>query len=92
MVGPTSEFSLFFRVKPGESEDLRAALVKLQNTPGYRPGDYGISIKTIHEARFVLFDDDTRLAFMTTFDGPWEVYMEAYSRPAWMIFDVGVSQ
>ena len=50
MVGPTSEFSLFFRVKPGESEDLRAALVKLQNTPGYRPGDYGISIKTIHEA------------------------------------------
>jgi hypothetical protein len=25
-VGPTSEFSLFFRVKPGEGEGLRAAL------------------------------------------------------------------
>jgi hypothetical protein len=89
MVGPTSEFSLFFRVKPGESEDLRAALVKLQNTPGYRPGDYGISIKTIHEARFVLFDDDTRLAFMTTFDGPWEVYMDDFfnSGPTLALFD-----
>ena len=32
-VGPTTEFSLFFRVKPGESESLRAALKDLQNTP-----------------------------------------------------------
>src|SRR5215217_1033628 len=67
-VGPTSEFSLFFHVRPGEGESLRAALRHLQETPGYRPGDHGIAIKTIHEARFVLFDDDTRLAFMTSFD------------------------
>ena len=37
-VGPTSEFSLFFRVKPGEGASLRAALRDLQDTPGYRPG------------------------------------------------------
>ena len=48
--GPTSEFSLFFRVKPGEGESLRAALNDLQQTPGYRPGDYGMAIATIHEA------------------------------------------
>jgi len=90
MVGPTSEFSLFFRVKPGESEALRAALVDLQNTPGYRPGDYDVAIKTIHEARFVLFDDDTRLAFMTSFDGPWDAYMEDFfsSGPTLGLFDV----
>ena len=70
MVGPTSEFSLFFRVKPGEGPALRAALQDLQNTPGYRDGDYNVAIQTIHEARSVLFDDDTRLAFMTSFDGP----------------------
>src|SRR5215212_6216262 len=68
-VGPTSEFSLFFRVKAGEGENLRTALRDLQETPGYRPGDYGMAIATIHEARFVLFDDDTRLAFLTSFDG-----------------------
>lgn len=71
-VGPTSEFSLFFRVTPGSGPSLRAALDNLQDTPGYRPGDYGITIQTIHEARFVLFDEDTRLAFVTSFDGPWD--------------------
>src|SRR5213083_2838127 len=89
-VGPTSEFSLFFRVKPGEGESLRAALRDLQDTPGYRPGDHGLAISTIHEARFVLFDDDTRLAFITSFDGPWDVYMEDFftSGPTLALFDV----
>ena len=87
--GPTSEFSLFFRVKPGAGESLRAALRALQETPGYRPGEYGIAISTIHEARFVLFDDDTRLAFMTSFDGPWDSYMEDFftSGPTLALFD-----
>src|SRR5215203_968110 len=90
VVGPTSEFSLFFRVIPGHGEALRAALRELQNTPGYRPGDYGVAIGTIHEARFVLFDDDTRLAFVTSFDGPWDAYMEDFftSGPTLGLFDV----
>jgi hypothetical protein len=88
--GPTSEFSLFFRVKPGEGGALRDALRVLQETPGYRPGDYGMAIRTIHEARFVLFDDDTRLAFVTSFDGPWDAYMEDFftSGPTLALFDV----
>jgi hypothetical protein len=62
----------------------------LQNTPGYRPGDYGMAITSIHEARFVLFDDDTRLAFITSFDGPWDAYMEDFftSGPTLGLFDV----
>ncbi|WP_457207460.1 hypothetical protein [Nocardioides sp. P5_C9_2] len=89
-VGPTSEFSLFFRVRPGEAPPLREALSALQDTPGYRPGDYGMAIQTIHEARFVLFDDDTRLAFITSFDGPWDAYMEDFftSGPTLALFDV----
>lgn len=90
MVGPTSEFSLFFRVKDGAGASLRAALDDLQQTPGYRPGDYGMAIATIHEARFVLFDDDTRLAFITSFDGPWDAYMEDFfnSGPTLSLFDL----
>jgi hypothetical protein len=89
-VGPTSEFSLFFRVKPGEAPSLRKALLALQDTPGYRPGDYGMAIQTIHEARFVLFDEDSRLAFITSFDGPWDAYMEDFftSGPTLALFDV----
>jgi hypothetical protein len=89
-VGPTSEFSLFFYVKPGEGESLRAALRDLQDTPGYRPGDYNMAVSTIHEARFVLFDDDTRLAFITSFDGPWDAYMADFftSGPTVDLFNV----
>ena len=89
-VGPTSEFSLFFHVKPGQGESLREALRALQDTPGYRPGDYGMAVATIHEARFVLFDNDTRLAFVTSFDGPWDAYMEDFftSGPTLVLFDV----
>src|SRR6476469_2596163 len=89
-VGPTSEFSLVFRVKGGDGESLRAALHDLQDTPGYRPGDYGMAVSTIHEARFVLFDDDTRMAFITSFDGPWDAYMLDFftSGPTLALFDV----
>src|SRR3954447_83675 len=88
-VGPTSEFSLVFRVRDGHGADLRAALQDLQNHPGYRPGEYNIAIATIHEARFVLFDDDTRLAFVTSFDGPWDSYMDDFfnSGPTLALFD-----
>jgi hypothetical protein len=88
-VGPTSEFSLFFRVTDGHAAELRRALEDLQNHPGYRPGDYDMAITTIHEARFVLFDDDTRLLFATSFDGPWDAYMDDFftSGPTLALFD-----
>ena len=88
-VGPTSEFSLFFRVKPGHGRDLRGALRALQDTPGYQPGDYQVAIATIHEARFVLFDGDSRLLFATSFDGPWDAYMDDFftSGPTLALFD-----
>ena len=87
--GPTSEFSLFFRVSPGQGEALREALRKLQDTPGYRPGEHGMAVATIHEARFVLFDNDTQLAFITSFDGSWDAYMEDFftSGPTLALFD-----
>jgi hypothetical protein len=88
-VGSTNEFTLFFHVKPGRGPALREALQTLQNTPGYRPGDYKVAIATIHEARFVLFDDDTRLLFATSFDGPWDAYMDDFltSGPTLALFD-----
>ena len=38
----------------------------------------------------MLFDDDTRLAFITSFDGPWDAYMEDFftSGPTLALFDV----
>jgi hypothetical protein len=86
-VGSTSEFSLFFRVRPGHENDLREALQALQDSPGYRPGDYDLPIAVIHEARFVPFDGDTRLLFATSFDGPWDAYMEDFASKPLQLFD-----
>jgi hypothetical protein len=88
-VGTTSEFTLFFRIKPGHAPALRDALEKLQSTPGYVPGDYKMPITSIHEARFALFDDDTRLLFATSFDGAWDAYMVDFfnTGPTLQLFD-----
>src|SRR3954453_20527562 len=86
-VGPTSEFSLFFNVRPGQETEIREAVNALQGSPGYRPGDYALPIASIHEARFVLFDDDTRLLFATSFDGPWDAYMVDFASKPLQLFD-----
>jgi hypothetical protein len=85
--GSVSEFSLFFRVRPGHEHDLRQAVQALQNSPGYRPGDYDMPIASIHEARFVLFDGDTRLLFATSFDGSWDAYMADFASKPLQLFD-----
>jgi hypothetical protein len=87
LVGSTSEFTLFFHVRPGHEAALREAITTLQNSPGYRPGDYDLPIATIHEARFVLFDHDTRMLFATSFDGPWDAYMEDFASKPLQLFD-----
>jgi hypothetical protein len=86
-VGSTSEFSLFFRVKPGHQDDLRQALHALNSSPGYHPGDYSMPVATIHEARFVMFDDGSRLLFATSFDGTWDAYMEDFASKPLALFD-----
>lgn len=85
-VGSASEFSLFFLVLPGHADALRQALTDLQGSPGYRPGDYELPIASIHEARFVMFDDDTRLLFATSFDGSWDAYMEDFAGKPLQLF------
>jgi hypothetical protein len=87
IVGTTSEFTLFFHVKPGHEGQIREAVRALQNTPGYRPGDYKMPISSIHEARFAVFDNGTRLLFATSFDGPWDAYMDDFSRSPLAAFD-----
>jgi hypothetical protein len=86
-VGPTSEFTLFFNVRAGHGAALREAVRALQESPGYRPGDYEVPIAVIHEARFVPFDNDTRLLFATSFDGPWESYMVDFASKPLKLFD-----
>jgi hypothetical protein len=78
---------LFFRVRRGHETDLREAVQALQDSRGYRPGDYDLPIAIIQEARFVLFDGGTRLLFATSFDGSWDAYMEDFASKPLQLFD-----
>ena len=62
-------------VEPGGAARLRQVLGALQTSP-----DSPIKeINTIHFARWVIFDNDTRLLFTSNFDGSWEDYLRDFS-------------
>ena len=77
-VGPVSELSVFLNVKPGREQAIREVF----NMP---PAERALLMKaiadvgTLHSARYVLFDNGTRLLVATTFDGDWDVYIEDFA-------------
>jgi hypothetical protein len=37
-------------------------------------------VGTVHDMRFVIFGNDTRLLFCTAFDGDWDSYIDDFAR------------
>src|SRR4026209_2830153 len=74
-VGQSQEFTLISRLKPGGAERMR------QLFGGGFTGDRQKNtdrIGTVHDLRFVIFDNDTRVLFTSTFDGDWDAYMDDF--------------
>ncbi len=77
-IDPVSELSVFCKVKPGRGQAVRDEL----DLPAEEQQPLINAIKdvgTLHNARYVLFDDDTRLLVATTFDGDWDVYIDDFA-------------
>ncbi|GAA2348146.1 hypothetical protein OKJ48_44055 [Streptomyces kunmingensis] len=83
--GRIKEFTLYFHVKPGHGKLIRDVF----RQPGFdeRRGALSKLIGTLHDMRWVLFDDDTRLMFSTNFDGDWDLYIDDFAAQAPDIFD-----
>jgi hypothetical protein len=76
--GPVSELSVFLTVKPGREQVIREVF----NMPEDETAQLEKAIAdvgTLHSARYVLFDNGTRLLVATTFDGDWDVYIEDFA-------------
>jgi hypothetical protein len=76
--GPVSELSVFLNVKPGREEVIRGVF----NMPADESAQLAkaiASVGTLHQARYVLFDNGTRLLIATTFDGDWDVYIDDFA-------------
>src|ERR1700730_17617869 len=73
--GQASEFTLISKLKPGAAERVRALLA--DGFTGERQKNTD-RIATVHDLRFVIFDNDTRIIFGSTFDGGWEKYIDDF--------------
>ena len=72
--GNVSELTAIAKLKPGGADRLRR-IFNLTN--GNMDGAQRVS--TLHDMRFVFFDDDTRILFATTYDGDWDTYINDFA-------------
>jgi hypothetical protein len=76
--GVAGEFTVFATIKPGHADALREELARIRNASGNRQAMRQIG--TLHDARHVIFDDDTRLLFASVFDGSWDTYIDDFGK------------
>jgi len=76
--GRSNEFTLITQLKPGGAERLRKKLASLSDIPGQNQKLMD-RVGTVHDMRFLIFDNDTRLLFATTFDGGWDAYINDFA-------------
>ncbi|MGQ0575929.1 MAG: hypothetical protein ACT4RN_17240 [Pseudonocardia sp.] len=81
--GVVSELAAFFRVKPGEEEELRAACARFADALR-AVSELDNQKIGLRDSRHVIFDDGRRLMWTTTFETDWDPYLD----DAMMIFGV----
>ena len=73
--GVVSEVSAYFHVRPGHTEELRAAIerfqAKLRQAPPQLIQRFGLQ-----DMRHVVFDNGTRLNWATSFETDWQPYID----------------
>lgn len=72
--GNVSELTAIATLKPGGANRLRHIF---DLTNGNMDGAQRVS--TLHDMRFVFFDDDTKILFATTYDGDWDTYINDFA-------------
>jgi hypothetical protein len=72
--GKVSELTVIAPFAEGGAKRLRALLKAL----GPNFGSAGDKVGTLHDMRFVFFDNDTRMLFCTAYDGDWDAYIDDF--------------
>src|SRR6266478_6304820 len=73
--GQAHEFAIILPLKPGGGKRMRDRL-----TDSVIAGTQALDkMGTLHDLRFVLFDNDTRVVFASTYDGGLEQYIKDFA-------------
>ncbi|MFD9599341.1 hypothetical protein [Streptomyces sp. NPDC059970] len=79
--GVCSEFTVFTKIKPGHADALREDLATLASGSADEANRAALrQIGTLHDARHVIFDNDTRHMFASVFDGSWDTYIDDFGK------------
>ncbi|MEU9314918.1 hypothetical protein [Streptomyces sp. NPDC048295] len=79
--GVCSEFTVFTRIKAGHADALREDLAALAEATADEETRAALrQIGTLHDARHVIFDNDTRFMFASVFDGSWDTYIDDFAK------------
>lgn len=73
-VGTVAELTLIAPLKPGGADQLRELL--RSTAPNLAAANH---VGTLHDMRWVIFDNDTRVLFATTYDGDWDAYIDDFA-------------
>ncbi len=71
--GKVSELTAIVPLAPGGGKRIRGLLDLLEGN--FKGADL---VGTLHDMRFVLLDNDTKLLFATTYDGEWDAYIDDF--------------
>ena len=74
--GQASELTIIAPLKVGGAERLRKKMSDTFGDPNQKLVD---RIGYIHDMRYVIFDNETRLLFTSTFDGAWDPYIDDFA-------------
>ncbi|MEU9460813.1 hypothetical protein ACFVZJ_20495 [Streptomyces sp. NPDC058322] len=80
--GVCTEFTVFAKIKPGHADALRELLAKTTSGSGDTAGNVEAvrQLGILHDARHVIFDNDTRYMFASVFDGTWDNYIDDFAK------------
>jgi len=70
--------TVYTKIKAGHADALREALVGIRNAQT-KDRSALKEIGTLHDARRVIFDQDTRYMFASVFDGSWDTYIDDFA-------------
>jgi len=74
-LGQAQEFTLICQLKPGGAQRMRQLFREGFDEERRKLTD---RIATVHDLRFVIFDNDSRVIFASTFDGTWDSYIDDF--------------
>jgi hypothetical protein len=89
--GQVQEFTLIMNLKPGGAERLRKKLASDSNFANQNNAVVD-RVGTLHDMRFTIFDNDTRLLFASTFDGDWDAYIDDFAARIPDLIDVAFGE